>query len=150
MFIITQQFLTAASPFYVYDEWCTRCKSRNTCPHIPRVHTDLAKQNSLTFPWFFPDANPNFPDKMVVAAATCFIQIFVYSYSLQLLNFERLFWTLQSFFLSFSACVFSKWLFNKEIYRLSNYFTHMIILLYFNISAKGLFQEKTCTLVSTT
>ena len=29
------------------------------------------------------------------------------------------------------------------------YFTHMINLLYFNISAKGLFQEKTCTLVST-
>ena len=28
--------------------------------------------------------------------------------------------------------------------------THMINLLYFNISAKGLFQEKTCTLVSTT
>ena len=27
---------------------------------------------------------------------------------------------------------------------------HMINLLYFNISAKGLFQEKTCTLVSTT
>ena len=27
---------------------------------------------------------------------------------------------------------------------------HMINLLYFNISAKGHFQEKTCTLVSTT
>ena len=30
-----QQFLTAASPFCVYDEWCTRCKSRDTCPDIP-------------------------------------------------------------------------------------------------------------------
>ena len=30
-----QQFLTAASPFCVYDEWCTRCKSGDTCPDIP-------------------------------------------------------------------------------------------------------------------
>ena len=35
MFMYMQQFLTAASPFYVYDEWCTRCKSRDTCPDIP-------------------------------------------------------------------------------------------------------------------
>ena len=39
---------------------------------IYRVHTDLAKQNSLTFPWLFPDTNPNFPDITVLAGETWF------------------------------------------------------------------------------
>ena len=30
-----QQYLKAASPFCVYDEWRIRCMSRDTCPDIP-------------------------------------------------------------------------------------------------------------------
>ena len=39
---------------------------------ISRVHTDLTKQNSLIFPWLFPDVNPNFPDITVLAGETWF------------------------------------------------------------------------------
>ena len=75
-----------------------------------RVHTDLAKQNSLTFPWLFPDTNLNFPDITVLAEKLDFIQTFVYSYSLQLFffNFEWLLsiWNFAKFlFKLFSICI---------------------------------------------
>ena len=69
----SQVIISPKKYMYFSEDWF--CQSR--------VHTDLAKQNSLTFPWLFPDTNLNFPDITVLAEKLGFIQTFVYSYSLQ-------------------------------------------------------------------
>ena len=43
----------AASPFCVYDEWCTRCKSRDTCPDIPVWLKNGVSSHSYIGHWFF-------------------------------------------------------------------------------------------------
>ena len=43
----------AASPFCVYYEWCTRCKSRDTCPDIPVWLKNEVSSHSYIGHWFY-------------------------------------------------------------------------------------------------
>ena len=98
-----------------------------------RVHTDWTNQNSLTFPWLFPDGIPDFPDITVHTGETWSYSNLCASYSEQLcfhfrviiLNYAKFLFKLLSMF------VVNSFLFNIEIYGLSdsNYCTCILKLL---------------------